>query len=80
MTDATKRWKDAVLGGFISGGSSSVTATAVTSMMDPKDFGLHSLAHTLLLFAATFTVTGLVSVAKYLRNHPLPGVDIPDAT
>ena len=70
----TKRWASGLVGAVISGGASAVTASTAITMMDPKDWspangnGLHLLG----LIGLTFVISAVVSLFKYLAQHPLP--------
>jgi hypothetical protein len=78
VNEQTRRWTEAIVGGFISGGSSSIISSTVVATIDPKDWGPHALGHFLILVGLTFAGSGAMSVFKYLKQHPLPGVDLPE--
>lgn len=61
MTPQAKRWTTGVIGAIISGGASGLTGFAVG-------------VTTRQLVALTL-IPALVSLGKYLKMHPLPGVD-----
>lgn len=69
MTDSTKAtmksWATGALSAFIVGVSSAGMAWTI----DPEHFGPANLKHMAIVAA----LTGVVSLFRYLRSHPVPG-------
>lgn len=63
----TRRWARGIVGAFISGGAASVASGSAASFMD-KQHDLNIPA----LMGLTFVISGVISIAKFLENEPLP--------
>jgi len=74
LTTATKlgwsEWFRGLIGSFISGGAAAIGATVGVTTFDPS----HDIVGIRLLGVAgvSFLGSGIVSLAKFLQQHPLP--------
>lgn len=64
-------WLRGLIGAGISGGASAVTSGFVVSVNDPDHYGFGSHKFYILVFSV-FAASGVVSMAKFLSNTPLP--------
>lgn len=60
-------WIRGVIGAVISGGAASIASGISVTALDKS----HDI-NTLEVMGLTFLVSGVVSLAKYLEQHPLP--------
>lgn len=66
-------WLLGIMGAFVSGGAGAVSSGFSTILVDPEHFNIHAgLGHLLEVMLATFVFSGIVSLAKYLQQHPVP--------
>lgn len=73
VTSSFTRWIGGTIGAFISGGASSVAVGLTAVGIDPQTFNFASgFSDTLKLMGVSFIVAGMMSLAKFLANHPLP--------
>lgn len=79
MDQNAKRWLRGMIGAAISGGAGAVSSITIVSAIDGKDWGPGSGWHFILLVCGTFGGSAVVSLAKYLKQHPLPGEDVKEA-
>lgn len=69
-------WLKGIFGALISGGAGAVGGGFGAMVADPsqdfnigKDGGVH---HLLILMGVAFSISGIISLAKYLQIHPVP--------
>lgn len=66
-------WIRGVVSAFIVGGTGSVGAGIGGLWSDPQQYNPTTGVSPLLkLMGATFLFTGIISLAAYLHNHPIP--------
>lgn len=77
-TLAWGEWIRGILGAFISGGAAGIGAATAVTAFDPS----HDIVGIALLKVTglTFVISGVVSLAKYLQNHPVPDAVNPPAS
>ena len=76
-----KGWGLGIMGAFVSGAAGAISSMSAVSLIggsDP-DHKFASLPHVLEIGAATFLISGVISLAKYLQMHPVPEVPTPTA-
>jgi hypothetical protein len=75
MKLAWQPWLYGLLAGLIGGGAGGVV-TAISGIVAlPGQVNIHDGFHSfLMLFYVSFAMHGLISVAFYLKNSPLPAV------
>lgn len=63
-------WARGLVGAFISGGAGAIGASIGVTTLDPS----HDIAGTRLLgvIGIAFLTSGIVSLGKYLQQHPVP--------
>lgn len=75
---ALDNWLYSLCAAFIGGGASAITSGAVAIGIAPDKFNINSWSgfwHVLGMIAANFIISGILSVAFYLRQSPLPPKD-----
>ena len=69
-------WAKGLVAAFIGGGASSVSAGFGSMFTDPEHFNLgtspHGLRHLFTVMGITFLISGVVSLAAYLKQSPVP--------
>lgn len=66
-------WFRGLIASFISGGASALTSGFTVSAMDPKDYNFQTgFSKLMSLMSAMFLVNGVMSMALFLRNKPVP--------
>jgi hypothetical protein len=67
-------WVRGVLGAAISGGAGAVSVGFGTMIVDPEHFNVLNggIYHLLAVIGICFTVSSIVSLAKFLQTHPVP--------
>lgn len=72
-------WLYGLISGFIGGGAGALTAGLSAMGITPESYNLgstaHGLRHLLALMGATFLLSGIVTVAAFLKQSPLPAVE-----
>ena len=63
-----RQWLNGIIGGFIGGASNAITLIIV----DPEKFSPMQVGGWKHL-GVVVLVSGIVSAALYLKNHPVPG-------
>jgi hypothetical protein len=68
-----KIWLLGILAAFISGGASGVVAGVTATGIDPASFNWTTqLGNTFILMGIVFVISGVLGVAAFLRQSPLP--------
>jgi len=70
-------WVRGVLSAGISGGASAITGGLVVSGLEPENFNFHA-GKFWELVGSLFMVNAVVSIGKFLQNHPLPDEATPE--
>lgn len=66
-------WLRGVIGSIISGGAAAAGGSLGTIVVDPMHFNLNGgLADVLKVAGVAFTISALVSLAKFLQTNPIP--------
>jgi hypothetical protein len=68
-------WAKGLIAAFVGGGASSVSAGFGSMFTDPEHFNLgssHGLRHLFTVMGITFLISGVVSLAAYLKQSPVP--------
>lgn len=72
------RWGKGLIGAVVSGTSSAISTGVTVSMIAPDKFNLSSeLGSLIKMIMITAGVAFVVSIAKYLKDHPMPE-DLPE--
>lgn len=66
-------WSYGLLGAFIQGGSSAISAGIGVSLLDPKDWNL-GIGKFYALMGTVFLISGGLKAAAFLSGNPLPAV------
>lgn len=66
-------WSYGLLGAFIQGGSSAISAGIGVSLLDPKDWNL-GIGKFYALMGTVFLISGGLKAAAFLSGNPLPSV------
>lgn len=64
-------WIRGLVSAGVSGGASAITGGIVVSGLEPDNFNFHA-GKFWELIGALFMVNAVVSIAKFLQNHPIP--------
>lgn len=75
MTTNTRKWLKGLGAAFIGGGASAVTSGLTSMGIAPDKFNMTDLAgvtRLLVLIAANFLISGILSMFFFLRQSPLP--------
>lgn len=75
MSAKTRIWLHRLVAAFIGGGASAIVSGLTSMGLAPDKFNLSDLSgmsRLLGLIAANFITSGILSVAFYLRQAPLP--------
>lgn len=69
-------WLHGLVGAFIGGGAGAVSSGFGAVMVDPSHFNLAAgLGHTLKLMLVVALVNGVVTMAAYLKQSPVPPLE-----
>lgn len=72
------RWIKGLIGAAISGTSAAISSGVSVSLIAPDKFNLGAeLGNMIKMLLATAGVAFVVSVSKYLKEHPMPE-DLPE--
>ena len=72
------RWIKGLVGAAISGTSAAISSGVSVSLIAPDKFNLSSeLGNMIKMVLVTAGVAFVVSVSKYLKDHPMPD-DLPE--
>jgi len=67
------RWAKGLIGAAISGTSAAISSGVSVSLIAPDKFNLGAeLGNTIKMVLVTAGVAFVVSVSKYLKDHPMP--------
>ena len=67
------RWAKGLIGAAISGTSAAISSGVSVSLIAPDKFNLGAeLGNTIKMVLVTAVVAFVVSVSKYLKDHPMP--------
>lgn len=71
-----KAWAYGLVGAFIVGGSSAITAGVTIVVVAPDRFNFHEMiGNTLTVMFSVFFISGLQGAFAYLSKSPLPSID-----
>lgn len=74
-------WLYGLFAALVGGGASAVVTMVGVNVIDPKDWNFSDHpAHMLELMFFCFIFNGIITVAGYLKNSPLPQVETTEQT
>ena len=68
-------WSYGLVGAFVQGGSSAISAGIGVTMLDPKDWNL-GVGKFYALMGTVFCISGALKMFAYLSTNPLPTVRV----
>lgn len=76
MQRGQRIWIRGLLAAFVSGASNAVTASSFASMLAPESFNFEEGSPKLLaLFVFTLIAGGVIGIANFLKQSPIPPDD-----
>jgi len=73
MKSNTQRWIKGAVAALIKGGAGAIVSSGTTAVIDPDKFNpITQTLHFIELGGTVFLIAGLVHLAMFLQQHPLP--------
>jgi hypothetical protein len=73
MKTNTQRWLKGAMSALIQGGAGALVSSGTASIIDPDKLNpMTQTLHFLELGSCVFVITGLLHLAMFLQQHPLP--------